>query len=129
MKLSQFKFTFPKTMIAKSPKTPRDMCKLMVIDKETREIKSQKFKNVIDYMNEGDVLVLNDSKVFPARLYGNKEKTKAKIEVFLLDSFLNQKIYGMLLLTPQEKFVLVIEFFWIRMSFVKLSIIQLPGVE
>ena len=84
MKLSQFKFTFPKTMIAKSPKTPRDMCKLMVIDKETREIKSQKFKNVIDYMNEGDVLVLNDSKVFPARLYGNKEKTKAKIEVFLL---------------------------------------------
>lgn len=84
MKLSQFKFAFPKTIIAKSPKVPRDMCKLMVIDKETREIKSQKFKNVIDYMNEGDVLVLNDSKVFPARLYGNKEKTKAKIEVFLL---------------------------------------------
>ena len=84
MKLSQFKFALPKTVIAKSPKTPRDACKLMVIDKETREIKSQKFKNVIDYMDEGDVLVLNDSKVFPARLYGNKEKTKAKIEVFLL---------------------------------------------
>lgn len=84
MKLSQFKFAFPKTLIAKSPKTPRDACKLMVINKETREITSQKFKNVIDYMDEGDVLVLNDSKVFPARLYGNKEKTKAKIEVFLL---------------------------------------------
>ncbi len=84
MKLSQFKFAFPKTLIAKAPKVPRDSCKLMVINSQTREIQSHKFSKVIDYMNEGDVLVLNDSKVFPARLYGNKEKTKAKIEVFLL---------------------------------------------
>lgn len=84
MKLSQFKFPFPKNLVAKAPKVPRDSCKLMVLDKETGETKSLKFKSVIDYMNEGDVLVLNDSKVFPARLFGNKEKTKAKIEVFLL---------------------------------------------
>lgn len=84
MKLSQFKYSLPKNLIAKNLKTPRDSCKLMVLHKETGEIESKKFKNVIDYMNEGDVLVLNDSKVFPARLYGFKEKTRAKIEVFLL---------------------------------------------
>ncbi len=84
MKLSQFKYTFPKNAVAKSPKSPRDNCKLMVLSKDTGEIRTMKFKNVIDFMSEGDVLVLNDTKVFPARLYGNKEKTKAKIEVFLL---------------------------------------------
>ncbi len=84
MKLSQFKFSLPKNLIAKQPKTPRDSCKLMVLDRENETIKTLKFKNVIDYMDAGDVLVLNDSKVFPARLFGTKEKTKAKIEVFLL---------------------------------------------
>src|SRR4029078_8073255 len=61
-----------------------DTCKLMVVNRETGELETKKFKDVINYMNEGDVLVLNDSKVFNARLYGTKEKTKAKIEVFLL---------------------------------------------
>jgi len=84
MKLSQFKYPFPKNLIAKSPKVPRDACKLMVVDSQNQTIESRKFKNVIDYLNEGDVLVLNDSKVFPSRLFGTKEKTKAKIEVFLL---------------------------------------------
>lgn len=84
MKLSQFKFSLPKNLIAKQPKTPRDSCKLMLLNREDESIKSLKFKNVIDYMDPGDVLVLNDSKVFPARLFGTKEKTKAKIEVFLL---------------------------------------------
>lgn len=84
MKLSQFKYPFSKNLIAKNPKIPRDACKLMVIDPHNQTIESKKFKNVIDYMSEGDVLVLNDSKVFPSRLFGTKEKTKAKIEVFLL---------------------------------------------
>ena len=84
MKLSQFKYPFSKNLIAKNPKIPRDACKLMVVDPHNQTIESKKFKNVIDYMNEGDVLVLNDSKVFPSRLFGTKEKTKAKIEVFLL---------------------------------------------
>ena len=84
MKLSQFKYTLPKNLIAKAPKEPRDACKLMVVNKETGELLNKKFKNVIDYMEEGDALVLNDTKVFSARLFGTKEKTKAKIEVFLL---------------------------------------------
>lgn len=84
MKLSQFKFSLPKNLIAKQPKTPRDACRLMLLNREDESIKTLKFKNVIDYMDPGDVLVLNDSKVFPARLFGTKEKTKAKIEVFLL---------------------------------------------
>ncbi|MEO8445946.1 MAG: tRNA preQ1(34) S-adenosylmethionine ribosyltransferase-isomerase QueA [bacterium] len=84
MKLSQFKYPIPKNLIAKVPKNPRDTCKLMIVNKETGELETKKFKDVIDYMDEGDVLVLNDSKVFNARLYGTKEKTKAKIEVFLL---------------------------------------------
>lgn len=84
MKLSQFKYPIPKNLIAKVPKNPRDMCKLMVVNRNTGELESKKFKDVLSYMEEGDVLVLNDSKVFNARLYGTKEKTKAKIEVFLL---------------------------------------------
>ncbi|MFZ1321692.1 MAG: tRNA preQ1(34) S-adenosylmethionine ribosyltransferase-isomerase QueA [Ignavibacteria bacterium] len=84
MKLSQFKYAIPKNLIAKNPKSPRDACKLMVINKETGDIETKKFKDIINYMESGDVLVLNDSKVFNARLYGTKEKTKAKIEVFLL---------------------------------------------
>jgi len=84
LKLSQFKYKLPKNLIAKTPKIPRDSCKLMVVDTNTQKIETKKFRNVINYMNEGDVLVLNDSKVFPARLFGVKEKTNAKIEVFLL---------------------------------------------
>lgn len=84
MKLSQFKYPIPKNLIAKVPKTPRDTCKLMIVNKDTGELESKKFKDAINYMESGDVLVLNDSKVFNARLYGTKEKTKAKIEVFLL---------------------------------------------
>jgi S-adenosylmethionine:tRNA ribosyltransferase-isomerase len=84
MKLSQFKFALPKTVIAKFPREIRDACKLMVINKDTGDLTNKKFKNVVDYMSEGDVLVLNNTKVFSARLFGTKEKTKAKIEVFLL---------------------------------------------
>ncbi|HCN37486.1 MAG: tRNA preQ1(34) S-adenosylmethionine ribosyltransferase-isomerase QueA [Ignavibacteria bacterium] len=84
MKLSQFKYSVPKNLIAKTPKSPRDAAKLLVMNKETGDIEMKKFKNVIDYFNEGDVLVVNDSKVFPAVLTGTKEKTRAKIEVFLL---------------------------------------------
>jgi S-adenosylmethionine:tRNA ribosyltransferase-isomerase len=84
MKLSQFKYTLPKNLISKAPKDPRDSCKLMIINRETGELQNKKFKQVVDYLYEGDVLVLNDTKVFSARLFGTKEKTKAKIEVFLL---------------------------------------------
>jgi S-adenosylmethionine:tRNA ribosyltransferase-isomerase len=84
MKLSQFKYPIPKNLIAKAAKSPRDSARLMVLNREDESLENKKFKDIINYMNEGDVLVLNDSKVFNAKFYGTKEKTKAKIEVFLL---------------------------------------------
>ncbi|MBV6480005.1 MAG: S-adenosylmethionine:tRNA ribosyltransferase-isomerase [Ignavibacteria bacterium] len=103
MKLSQFKYPIPKNLIAKVPKNPRDMCKLMVVNKETGELETNKFKDVINYMNAGDVLVLNDSKVFNARLYGTKEKTKAKIEVFLLRQLSSEENIWDVVVDPARK--------------------------
>lgn len=84
MKLSAFKFELPEEKIAKYPSENRDDSRLMVLHKETGEIEHKVFRDVVDYFEEGDVLVNNDTKVFPARLYGQKEKTGAQIEVFLL---------------------------------------------
>jgi len=84
MKLSDFKYNLPKTSIAKYPVSPRDKSKLLVIHKETGEMEDKKFTDVINYMEKGDVLVVNETRVFQARLFGKKEKTQAKIEVFLL---------------------------------------------
>ena len=84
MKLSQFKFNLPEERIAKEPTFHRDDSKLMVVHRKTGEIEHRLFKNVLDYFDEGDAFLFNNTKVFPARLYGNKEKTGARIEVFLL---------------------------------------------
>ncbi len=84
MKLSQFKFDLPDKLIATHPAYNRDDARLMVVNRKTGEIEHKIFKEVIDYYDEGDIFVFNDTKVFPARLYGNKEKTGATIEVFLL---------------------------------------------
>ena len=84
MKLSQFKYRIPDDRIALYPAACRDEARLLVLHRKTGEIEHRIFKEVIEYFDEKDVFVLNDSKVFPARLYGNKEKTNAKIEVFLL---------------------------------------------
>ena len=84
MKLSQFKFNLPEERIAKEPTFHRDDSKLMVVHRKTGEIEHRQFKNVLDYFDEGDTFLFNDTKVFPARLFGNKEKTGARIEVFLL---------------------------------------------
>ena len=84
MKLSQFKFKLPEERIAKEPTFHRDDSKLMVVPRQTREIEHKLFKEVLDYFDEGDAFLFNDTRVFPARLYGNKEKTGARIEVFLL---------------------------------------------
>ena len=84
MKLSQFNFNLTKDRIASEPPRWRDECKLMVLHKETGEIEHKLFKDIIHYFDKDDTFVLNDTKVFPARLYGNKEKTGADIEVFLL---------------------------------------------
>lgn len=84
MKLSDFKFNLPKTAIAKFPVEPRDKSKLMVLNREDQSIEKKEFSDVIDYMHKGDVLVVNESKVMQARLFGNKERTNAQIEVFVL---------------------------------------------
>lgn len=84
MKLSKFRYKLPPELIAQHPSADRDECRLMVLHRDSGEIEHKTFKDVIDYFDEKDVFVFNDTKVFPARLYGNKEKTGAEIEVFLL---------------------------------------------
>ncbi|MBX2964019.1 MAG: tRNA preQ1(34) S-adenosylmethionine ribosyltransferase-isomerase QueA [Cyclobacteriaceae bacterium] len=84
MKLSEFKFELPNNLIALRPAENRDESRLMVIHKDSGKIEHKVFKDVVDYFSDGDLLVANDTMVFPARLYGRKEKTGAKIEVFLL---------------------------------------------
>lgn len=84
MKLSDFKFEVPKKLISLYPTENRDESRLMVVHRSTGKIEHRVFKEVIEYFDDGDVFVTNNTKVFPARLYGNKEKTGAKIEVFLL---------------------------------------------
>ncbi len=84
MKLSEFNFELPPELLAEYPSDCRDEARLMVVHRDTGKIEHKLFKDLIDYFDEDDVVILNNTKVFPARLYGNKEKTGAKIEVFLL---------------------------------------------
>lgn len=84
MKLSQFNFNLPQELIAQYPLAEREEAKLMVMDRKTGKLKHCLFKDIIDFFKDGDVMVFNDTRVFPAKLYGNKERTNAKIEVFLL---------------------------------------------
>ena len=91
MKLSQFKFKLPQDKIAQYPAPHRDECRMMVLHRKTGEIEHRMFKDLLTYFDENDLFVFNDTKVFPARLYGNKEKTGACIEVFLLRE-LNQEL-------------------------------------
>ncbi|MBU1114835.1 MAG: tRNA preQ1(34) S-adenosylmethionine ribosyltransferase-isomerase QueA [Bacteroidetes bacterium] len=90
MKLTDFKYTLPGTAIAKHPVSPRDSSKLMVLNRADQSIETKQFSDVIDYMSRGDVLVVNETKVMQARLFGKKERTNAIIEVFVLRE-LNKK--------------------------------------
>ena len=84
MKLSDFKYPFPRNLVAKYPAKPRDSARLMVLRRSDESIEERKFSDIVEYFKKGDCLIVNDTKVFPARLIGRKEKTNAKIEVFLL---------------------------------------------
>lgn len=84
MKLSQFRYKEPTDLIAQQPAAERDKARLMVVNRKTGKIEHKVFSDLLKYFDDGDVMILNNTKVFPARLYGNKEKTGAKIEVFLL---------------------------------------------
>src|SRR6187551_3967437 len=103
MKLSHFQFNLPKELLAEYPAENRDESRLMVINRATKTIEHKMFKDVVDYFDEGDVMILNDTKVFPARLYGNKEKTGAKIEVFLLRELNKEARLWDVLVDPARK--------------------------
>ena len=103
MKLSQFNFNLPKELIAYTPADERDEARLMVINRATGEIEHHVFKEIINYFDDGDVMVFNDTKVFPARLFGNKEKTNALIEVFLLRELNEENKLWDVLVEPARK--------------------------
>ena len=103
MKLSHFQFNLPEELLAEFPSENRDESRLMVIHRKTGEIEHKMFKDIIDYFDDGDVMVLNNSKVFPARLYGNKEKTGARIEVFLLRELNAEQRLWDVLVDPARK--------------------------
>ncbi|MCH8170366.1 MAG: tRNA preQ1(34) S-adenosylmethionine ribosyltransferase-isomerase QueA [Bacteroidetes bacterium] len=103
MKLTDFKFNLPKTYIAKYPVTPRDKARLIVLDRETKTLEHKVFSDVVDYMSKGDVLVINETRVFKARLFGKKEKTNAKIEVFLLRELNEEDCIWDVIVDPARK--------------------------
>lgn len=103
MKLSKFKFTLPEELLAERPADEREEARLMVVHKDTGEIEHKKFKDVLDYFDDGDLMVMNDTKVFPARMYGNKEKTGARIEVFLLRELNRESLLWDVLVDPARK--------------------------
>lgn len=103
MKLSHFKFKLPEELIAQYPVENRDECRLMVVKAKDKTIEHHIFKEVINYFDEGDVMVFNDTKVFPARLHGNKEKTGANIEVFLLRELNAENKFWDVLVEPARK--------------------------
>ncbi len=103
MKLSKFKFDLPEELIALHPTKHRDESRLMVVNKSTKKIEHKEFKDVLNYFDDGDVMVFNDTKVFPARLRGNKEKTGAEIEVFLLRELNQDQRLWDVLVDPARK--------------------------
>ena len=103
MKLSEFNFALPEELIAEHPTLNRDEAKLMVVHKDTGKIEHRMFKDIINYFSENDVMIMNNTKVFPARMYGNKEKTGAKIEVFLLRELNRESLLWDVLVDPARK--------------------------
>ena len=103
MKLSHFNYKLPKELIAERPTIHRDESRLMVVHRKDGTIEHKKFTDLINYFDDGDCLVLNNTKVFPARMYGNKEKTGAKIEVFLLRELNSESRLWDVLVDPARK--------------------------
>ena len=103
MKLSAFNFELPEGLLAEYPSEHRDESRLMVLNREKQTIEHRQFKDVIDYFDDGDLMLVNDTKVFPARLFGNKEKTGARIEVFLLRELSAENRLWDVLVDPARK--------------------------
>ena len=103
MKLSKFGFELPEELLAEYPAENRDESRLMVLNREKQTIEHKTFKDIIDYFEEDDVLIMNNTKVFPARMIGNKEKTGAEIEVFLLRELNKDTLLWDVLVDPARK--------------------------
>lgn len=103
MKLSQFKFKLPDTQLAQYPAPYRDEARLMVVHRKTGEIEQMLIKDIVNFFDEGDLFIFNDTATFPARLYAKKEKTQAEIEVFLLRELQHQNRYWDVLVDPARK--------------------------
>jgi S-adenosylmethionine:tRNA ribosyltransferase-isomerase len=103
MKLSDFRYTAPKSITAKFPADPRDESKLLVLDRKTGDVEDKGFSDIVDYFRKGDCLVVNESRVFPARLIGKKEKTNAQIEVMLLRELSNKDALWDVIVDPARK--------------------------
>ncbi len=103
MKLSEFSFDLPQELIAEHPSENRDEARLMVVHRKTGKIEHKLFKDLVNYFSDGDVMIRNNTRVFPARMYGNKEKTGAKIEVFLLRELNRESLLWDVLVDPARK--------------------------
>ncbi len=103
MKLSDFSFDLPEELIAEYPSEHRDEARMMVLHRDSGKIEHRLFKDIIEYFVEGDTMIMNNTKVFPARMYGNKEKTGAKIEVFLLRELNRESLLWDVLVDPARK--------------------------
>ncbi len=103
MKLSDFSFNLPEELIAEYPSDNRDEARLMVLHRDSGKIEHRLFRDITEYFSEGDVMIMNNTRVFPARMYGNKEKTGAKIEVFLLRELNRESLLWDVLVDPARK--------------------------
>jgi S-adenosylmethionine:tRNA ribosyltransferase-isomerase len=103
MKLSHFNFDLPEELLPKRPPQNRDESRLLVVHRDTGKIEHRQFKDLIDYFDDEDVMILNNTKVFPARMFGNKEKTGARIEVFLLRELNQENRLWDVLVDPARK--------------------------
>lgn len=102
-KLSYFNFQVPQELVAQNPAPERDQCRMMVVHRDTGKIEHRTFKDLLEYFDDGDVMIFNNTKVFPARMYGQKEKTGAKIEVFLLRELNHEARLWDVLVDPARK--------------------------
>ena len=103
MKLSQFSYELPQELLAEYPSVLRDEARLMVLNRKDESIEHKRFKDLVDYFDDGDIMIFNNTKVFPARLFGNKEKTGARIEVFLLRELNTESRLWDVLVDPARK--------------------------
>ncbi|MBW7887986.1 MAG: tRNA preQ1(34) S-adenosylmethionine ribosyltransferase-isomerase QueA [Bacteroidetes bacterium] len=103
MKLSDFKYPIPRNLIAKHPASPRDHARLLVVNRADESLEDRHFYDIVDYVNKGDTFAVNDTKVFQARLFGKKEKTNAKIEVFLLRQLQEEENIWDVIVDPARK--------------------------